>query len=197
MSEAGETEAKPNRLWEFVNSGFGLWLLSTLAVSGGATVFQIWTDYRDDQAAQVESLDRLHYEVAGRLSQYLGWLEANLEIEKPGPNGKLVHDFAPGTTREKVHESLETLADAPRRSNPRIVEIFPEFRERSFISLLGELIRMGDEDMVKPLRFLLEDEHEKVPDPLDYATFRKRFSDAMILEDIDQFGLPFTKCFDC
>ena len=62
---------------------------------------------------------------------------------------------------------------------------------------LWKTYRMGDEDMVKPLRFLLEDEHEKVPDPLDYATFCKRFSDAMILEDIDQFGLPFTKCFDC
>jgi hypothetical protein len=192
------SEEKPgNRVWEFINSAFGLWLLSTLAVSGGAFAFQQWRDYVDQTSAAEANLTRLEYEVASRVSQYLGWFEAHLLVDLP-PGGPSVHAFAPDTTRDKILESLEVFADLPRQASPRILEVFPEFRERSMISLLAELVMFeGKEPYGKTMRYLLEDEHTRVPAPLEYVTFRKHFADAMLLKDLESFGLPFTTCIDC
>jgi hypothetical protein len=198
MSEASEDKpAGQNRLWDFINSAFGLWLLSTLAVSGGAFAFQQWRDWVDATSAEETNLMRLEYEVASRVSQYLGWFEAHLLIET-SEGAKTAHAFAPDTTREKILESLEVFADLPRQQNPRILEVFPEFRDRSLISILAELVMFeGKEPYGKTMRYLLEDEHTRVPAPLDYARFRKHFSDAMLLQGLEGFGLPFTNCFDC
>jgi hypothetical protein len=198
MSEASEDKpAGQNRLWEFINSAFGLWLLSTLAVSGGAFAFQQWRDWVDQTSAEEANLTRLEYEVAARVSQYLGWFEANLLVETAA-GGRSVHAFAAETTREKILASLEVFADLPRQASPRILEVFPEFRERSMISLLAELVMFeGKEPYGKTMRYLLEDQHTRVPAPLEYATFRKHFADAMLLKDLEGFGLPFTTCIDC
>ena len=55
----------------------------------------------------------------------------------------------------------------------------------------------GKEPYGKTMRFLLEDEHTRVPAPLDYPTFRKHLSEAMLLQGLEGFGLPFTACFEC
>ncbi len=198
MSEAAEEKSPgQSKLWDFINSGFGLWLLSTIAVSGGAFAFQQWRDYVDETTAEETNLTRLEYEVASRVSQYLGWFEAHLLVEtKQGT--KVVHAFAPDTTREDILMSLEVFADLPRQQNPRILEVFPEFRDRSLISILAELVMFeGKEPYGKTMRFLLEDEHTRVPEPLEYAAFRKHLSDAILLQGLEGFGLPFTNCFEC
>ncbi len=60
----------------------------------------------------------------------------------------------------------------------------------------SELVIAEEKDR-SALRFLFEDKHTRVPAPLDYSTFRKRFSKAMLLRDIQDFRPPFRGCFDC
>ena len=91
-------------LWTFLNSSFGLWLLATCAVGGGAWVYQQWRDSVSANNNAVQRKDKLRLEIAGRTSQFAAWLNSNI-VEQD------VKDDPPKESHHVIHKSKENLTE--------------------------------------------------------------------------------------
>jgi hypothetical protein len=55
-------QVRPSPVWGFLNSAFGLWLLSSVLLSFAVYVFQQWQDYRHEQQSAIEKQERINVE---------------------------------------------------------------------------------------------------------------------------------------
>jgi len=89
-----------SRLWKFLNSSFGIWLLTSVVVSGLGTLYTTYQDQRKSEeiksAEQREqsrirqtSIERLDLEIAFRFSQYISALSQIYDFQNDGRFGKL------------------------------------------------------------------------------------------------------------
>lgn len=106
-------ETRPTRFWKFLNSSFGIWLLSTCVVGITTFTFTLISEGQKGNAVRKHVIERLDTEIAARLHA--------LDIE----------DY------KVTSDSFLTL-EVPKQSVfPS--GIFREYRDRSFRSLLYEL----------------------------------------------------------
>lgn len=64
-----------NRLWTFVNTGFGLWLLSAIFIYGTGASFALWHQRSEKQAASRATIARLDIEISYRFAQIFAILQ--------------------------------------------------------------------------------------------------------------------------
>lgn len=141
------------RLWPFLNSTFGLWLLSSVVVGGLGTLY---TKNQNDQAealkkfelAQTEALktsiliDRLDLEIGYRLSSVISRMyELHTSISRCSnqANKKAMCQ----STKEKLDEIFLS------RHKPQTM--FPEYADHSTLALVAELRRVVPEKDKKDL----------------------------------------------
>jgi len=137
-------------LWSFLNSAFGIWLLSTIAVGGGAWAFQQWKDAHDRETQVQERIDRLNFEYAGRIAQFGSWFDR--QFTKPDP--QFGRSFVSGVNEETIVKSIEILEGPPltQSSDPLLRELYiqpilPEFKDRNFLSIVSELSILNAQEM--------------------------------------------------
>jgi len=114
-------------LAEFLNSHFGLWLLSTVFITFGTWVFSEWKHQREAQRSRAAIISRLDIEIANRF-ELAGLQTKTLEI--PEPMGS-----ADGERLAQAKDLLATVAGLP----PPQDIIYYEYRRRSLRSLVTEL----------------------------------------------------------
>jgi hypothetical protein len=130
-------EAKParsSRLWSFLNSAFALWLLSTVVVGMVGFVYERYDRAREarrtqgEKAAAVETqrsltVQKLDAEISSRLNYFNRLLtDATTQTER----------------RNRLARGLMALERPSEAVYP--VGVFPEYANRSFHSLLWELL---------------------------------------------------------
>ncbi|MEM8493528.1 MAG: hypothetical protein AAF756_22135 [Pseudomonadota bacterium] len=77
-------QLSPKPLWSFLNSPFGLWLLSAVLVSGLSFVVTRWVDYRDAVAASDERSAEIHMEVGQRTAMAHKELVLAMSLHRDG-----------------------------------------------------------------------------------------------------------------
>jgi hypothetical protein len=126
-------------IWNFANSSFGLWFLSSVLLSAAVYFYQTWQDDKHQREITIQRVEQLNLEIAGRLSQFGTWARANLIQEDS--NGH--YQFSAGVDKAAIEKAIDDLAAAPKSPEPGnklyVHEVFTEFQQRNLISLYVEL----------------------------------------------------------
>jgi hypothetical protein len=124
------TEKKPKGLLPFLNTNFGLFLLSTVFIGCFSWGFNAWTNHvRDDREAQ-KSRQKLGLELMNRL-QYIEEMKTTFPYDE----------------RRTIETALYGF-NAQANVNPSWIRhygaVFPEYEQRSLVSLVWELETLSD-----------------------------------------------------
>lgn len=129
---------KTNNYWEFLNSSFGLWLLSAIFISGLGTLLSnhhnaVQKHQQEEEADRAESknklerIDRISMEISYRLSTSMIKLKAA---------SKSIKD----KTKENAFKlKLNALTPLSRPATDELPPLFPEFKNYSGLALIAEL----------------------------------------------------------
>jgi hypothetical protein len=126
-------------IWNFFNSSFGIWLLSSVLLSGAVYLYQTWQDNKHQREITIQRVEQLNLEIAGRLSQFGTWARANLlQVDSKGH-----YQFSAGVDKAAIEKAIDGLAAAPKSPEPGnklyLHEVFTEYQKRNLISLYVEL----------------------------------------------------------
>lgn len=130
---------------EFVNSRFGLWLLSTVGfgiISTGVTALNSYFRVNEENAHKAE---KINDEIQFRTAQFVNELEnINIETRKKSDS----------YTRLRLNEALTFFKSSPKTSKSTFQSLYPEYYDRNMISLLMELSDLtDDEKLTRVIKF--------------------------------------------
>jgi hypothetical protein len=136
-----EAKATPDtfakRAWKAVNSAFVLWCLSSIAVAGITALVTSRQKARDEESKTTELRRRLATEFANRIFE----AKEALQVDRLRVEHKATYP------KEEIYgEVLAYLNNSyvVNRSDPHDFSAYPEFRTRTFNSLLVEIERTHD-----------------------------------------------------
>lgn len=132
------TAPKQSGVLAFLNTNFGLFLLSTVFISTFSWSFNAWLTHKREAKQAQTTYQKLGLEVMNRL-RYLD------ELEKPFPYNQ----------RHAIETSINGF-NARANVNPSWIPhysaVFPEYQERSLMSLIWELESLSKGDALGKLR---------------------------------------------
>lgn len=141
-----EKSQKKSRVWMFLNSSLGLWLLSAIVITWAGTLYTQSQNRQADtlrkQEVEREALsknseliDRLDLEIGYRFSQFQIQLANLVDTDdydrRPLP-------FRPGLGEKEVKEAIDSLSQPPKGTLP---PLYGEFSNMSTLALIAELRR--------------------------------------------------------
>lgn len=188
------------RIWEALNSNFGIWLLSAVLVSGLGTLYarhQTQADAeqkkREGEAAEARRIgelrDRLKLEISFRLSSALSRLD---ELDR-------LKDKRTATTND-IQRALAPLALPASDSSP---PLFPEYKSYSGLALIAELRRHSEEGEKQILKTILAKTSGLLNESYGETASSKRTARETAINLLHQMrnpawdnGFPFTDCPD-
>jgi hypothetical protein len=131
-----EAEAKSRssskRLWEFLNSGLGLWLLSAILITGVGALYTQYQNTRAEKIRTKELIERLDLEIGYRFS--LIQIQFDSIVNDKDPK----YPFLPGKGENDVKKALDNLSQPPKGEYP---SLYQEFSNMSTLALIAELRR--------------------------------------------------------
>jgi hypothetical protein len=140
---------KNTGLWHFLNSTFGLWLLSAVFISGAGALFTLYQQRTAVQQRERDTIERLDFELGYRLSQTLVRLYDLTDRQNPRANIK------PGIAEREVKEVLAILHEPTAKT---IAPLYAEFGDMGIPSMIAELMRhTNDAEERKKLAVTLSD----------------------------------------
>lgn len=120
------------KVWNFFNSSFGLWLLSTVVVGLIVSLYSDFRVERDITSRNAETMRKLTTEVSDRLQKFKSSL-----LELPSV------DYNSYRFTELAHMIDGTgVIDQGSASPERPIFVFPEYKDRTMQSLLYEMERL-------------------------------------------------------
>jgi hypothetical protein len=147
-----------HKVWAFLNSSFGVWLLSSVVLAWITKTYATWQAHKASAQTRSVTMQRLDTEIAFRLAMALDTLRvATIATENRYGTPKYVY--------QAVYNCLENfyIHDA---SNPRDFSLYPEYRKRTFRALLLELRAVVPHDDITDLKTVL-DAYEEISDIAD------------------------------
>jgi hypothetical protein len=157
--ELAAVKAEGSKTWRFVNSSFGLWVLSSVLLSGVVFIYSEYSAYRTEQRAEVARVSNLRAEISYRLDTNLIGKIFDAAGQADGPPTFLhvavlclpANQFGVAQGQDLFPQNLggvQPLSTVPASQSREIEEsvlagrfIYPEFRDRSIFSLIWELHR--------------------------------------------------------
>lgn len=142
--------AKKSKVWEFLNSSFGLWLLSTIFVTAVGATYTQWQAERKDRQQKAEAL-QIHDAKAAELA----WLEsqktratfkrAALEVSQRYSNtltrlyrlNKRGMGKGQAATPEEIRFAFAPLSETP--NSLKTSSLYPEYSTFNTLALIAEL----------------------------------------------------------
>lgn len=132
------TETKPTGLLAFLNTNFGLFLLSTVFIGCFSYGFNAWVNHVRDTAEAQKTRQKLGLELMNRL-QYIDELDTSFPYDE----------------RRTIETALYGF-DAQANVNPSWIRhygaVFPEYQQRSLISVVWELESLSGPEKRKQLK---------------------------------------------
>jgi hypothetical protein len=137
--------SKPGRsvrdsFWSLLNSSFILWFLSSVVLASVTTAFTYYQSSRGEQIRKAELEGRLDTEISNRISLALAGLRTD---QKSIEHGK-------SYPANLIYRNTQSYLDnffITDPSNRRDFSIYPEYRQRTFRSLIFELRTVVDSSM--------------------------------------------------
>jgi len=130
------------KFWHALNTPFVLWVLSSIVVGSFGWAFSTFQASRDEKARNLELVRKLDTEIANRIQAALSSLAA-LEEEIKASNlicdDRFIFEFALGALDSRRAKSNELEVKRLPPGYDIDTGIYPEFRERTFPSLIAEL----------------------------------------------------------
>jgi len=120
----------PGRLRLFLNSGLGLWVLSTVFVTFGSWAFTQWNDARQRSQQRRTTVERLDQEIQFRL---LG--DVAISVAAVAAEERRRREANSSISREEVVAFAQKALSPP----PVEMQLYPEYGKRGLLSLLKEL----------------------------------------------------------
>jgi hypothetical protein len=147
--EAARPSLPPSkRLWLLLNSSFALWFLSSVVLAGLTGWLASYQSRRNEQIKKAEIVRQLDTEIGNRMYQALAGLHVDEQRIKQHPS------FPPTAIYGNVVLYLDnSFINNP--SNPRDFSIYPDYRKRSFRSLILELNSLVDPSVRPELKEVL------------------------------------------
>jgi hypothetical protein len=127
--------SKSSAIWKFINSAFFLWFASSVILASASFLYGHWEKQRVVEQERSLTARKLDAEIASRLRYFSAFYQLG------NREGARANDL-----RLKALLSLEKPSEAEYPVN-----VFPEYANRSFRSLLWELTRVVPENEKKGL----------------------------------------------
>ncbi|HEY2345698.1 MAG TPA: hypothetical protein VGH80_07430 [Xanthomonadaceae bacterium] len=151
----------PQRFWGLLNSSFVLWLLSSVVLAGAGALYTAYQNAHSEGLRKALVREHLDTEIGNRLAEALSGLRTD------------IHDIRHGTSYPEKDMANYTVmyldnffvTDA---TNPRDFSAYPEYRNRSFRSLVVELSSVADAPDLKGLGSAM-DAYEEMRDIASFA----------------------------
>jgi hypothetical protein len=134
-SKLNEREDPPSA-WGFLNSTFGVWLLSALFITGAGGAFTYWQQWNAEHLKKNDTISKLDLEISYRFSQIVARLHDLTDGANPRANLQKPHTVA------EIRAVLSILRETPSKS---LATLYPEYATFGLPSLLGELRRHMDD----------------------------------------------------
>jgi hypothetical protein len=138
--------SRRERLWATLNSSFVLWFLSSVVIAGVSTSFAAYQGSRDKRLAETERERRLDVEISNRIYSALKGLSFDKQRVEEG------EPFSRALAYDNALNYLDNSWIATGRPD---FSIFPEFKSRTFRSLVVELTAGVDPSSQAPLTGVL------------------------------------------
>lgn len=151
IGDAKHSATKASKAWQFLNSSFGLWLLSSVFLSGLTTAYSIYQTKQAAEAHRMELVRKLDTEIGNRIFQALATLKVNRTRVAQGESYKPVQLYL---------QVAYFLDNEYYKLKEHDFSVFPEYRERNFISLLSELSSVVSSSERDELREVLKVSNE-------------------------------------
>jgi hypothetical protein len=137
------TELARNPAWAFINSSFGLWLLSAVFISGAGSAFTIYSNSVAAERARSERVAKLDIEIEYRYSRLLErLLGIRTEAGYPYRSGHVASGRVDATTVARdIQQSGEVLRSLGERP-PVGDSLYLDFESFSLMALEAELQRL-------------------------------------------------------
>ena len=124
------TPSRKKKAWQFINSSFGLWLLSTVIVGLFGWAYTTCQTQEREQAQRKEQQRRLNLEIKNRVTDTLSYLQ---DMERRVNEGKA--KFPPEWLFARTVRRLDGFDE----SESQLQSIYPDNKERDLKSLIFEL----------------------------------------------------------
>jgi hypothetical protein len=140
------------RLWTFLNSSFGLWLLSAICITGLGTLY---AQRQSDKAEQLKKLELAQVEqlktqqAIERLDSEIGYRLSQIQVRL-----NTLNHSSPKLKKDGVMEVLNSVSQPPGKS---YFAAYPEYSNYSLIALVAELRRYVNKEDRDALRHILAD----------------------------------------
>lgn len=132
MSTKTENNQK-NKLWKFVNSNFGLWLLSSVFVGIITFSYTKLNESISNNSSRKELIIKLDQEIEGRFYQLI----SKQERQRDSINENFESNILP--EQETMKELWFEFKASPKGYYQGLYVVYPEFSERNIASLIIEL----------------------------------------------------------
>jgi hypothetical protein len=164
---ASRTPSGWKRLWSMLNSSFALWFLSSVVIAGLTAIVTNYQKRRGEDTQKVDTQKRLNIEIGSRIAEGLVALH-------------LDHDRM---DRGQVFFASALYSEALSYLDNRVVfeqksldfSVYPEYRTRSFRSLVFELSFVIDPSELPNLR-QADGNYKKLADLADHAVMSEDVS---------------------
>jgi hypothetical protein len=214
-----DEKPESSSLWSFLNSSFGLWLLSAIFITGVSGAFTWWQHDHDlkraaddkkvqeqkvasqAEAVRVATLLKLDREISFRLSSMLEKLRVIASTR--AEIGLRIKDSGEAATEEDKADMLQTTADLEAvqkwlRTPTDTDEhrgLYPELAAYTLPALVSQLRNLVPVNQQKELDSLLEtlaslQLHYKPNDPIMFSSYIL----ALLKPRWSGFGFPMTRC---
>ncbi len=147
--------SRRDRLWSMLNSSFVLWFLSSVVIAGVTTTFAAYQSSRDKKLAETERERRLDLEISNRIYSALKGLTFDRVRAEQGEPFSRADSYS--NAQSYLDNSWITT------SGHQDFSVFPEFKSRTFRSLVIELTSSVDPPLKKPLADVFKD-YEQIVD---------------------------------
>jgi hypothetical protein len=136
--EARKASPPQQRLWTLLNSSFALWFLSSVVLAGLTTAVTFYQSKRGEHLRRAEAVRHLDTEISSRIG--LAQRVVRLQQSSLAPGyGPLSAGDIYGTAVDYLDNSFAT-----RPADPQDFSIYPEYKSRTFRSLIFELTTVAD-----------------------------------------------------
>src|SRR5579862_4598115 len=136
------------RSWAFLNSSLGLWVLSSVVLAGLTTAYAHYQSNREEQTRKAELERRLDTEISSRISSALAGLRLDKVRIEQGER------YQP----EWIYSTAQSYLDNFFITDPssrRDFSVYPDYRNRTFRSLVLELRAVADSSARQELTTVL------------------------------------------
>jgi len=128
------------KIWQFLNSSIGLWLLSTVFIGAFTFFFNEYIQMRSDEKERITRINDLDIEIESRISQF--WVNMESVTSRKDDTSFV---YLEGVNPDTVKIFWEAFKHAPIYHVDMMFSVFPQFEKRNITSLLIELSTLIDE----------------------------------------------------